>query len=45
MEKSIAVFRGKEIRKTIHNDEWWFSIADVVQALIDSTDPKQYTKN
>jgi hypothetical protein len=42
MEKSIAVFRGKEIRKTIHNNEWWFVVEDVVLALIDSKDPKQY---
>jgi DNA-damage-inducible protein D len=40
----IAVFKGKQIRKTIHNDEWWFSITDVVGALTDSTDPKQYIK-
>jgi len=44
MDTKIAVFRGKEIRKTIHNDEWWFSISDVVEALTDSTDPKQYIK-
>ncbi len=44
MEKSIAVFRGKEIRKTIHNNEWWFSVADVVEVLTDSTDPRQYIK-
>ncbi len=44
MEKSIAVFRGKEIRKTIHNNEWWFSVSDVVKALTDSADPKQYVK-
>jgi len=34
MEKSIAVFRGKGIRKTIHNNEWWFSLADVVEILV-----------
>ena len=44
METSIAVFRGKEIRKTIHNNEWWFSVADVVELLTDSTDPRQYIK-
>src|SRR3989339_1278572 len=38
----IAIFRGKEIRKTIHNNEWWFVIQDVVSALIDSKDSKQY---
>ena len=45
METSIAVFRGKEIRKTIHNDEWWFSIADVVSALTDSINPSGYIKD
>jgi DNA-damage-inducible protein D len=36
MEKSIAVFRGKEIRKTIYNNEWWFSIVDIIEALTGS---------
>ena len=44
METNIAVFRGKGIRKTLHKNEWWFSISDVVEALTDSTDPKQYIK-
>ena len=38
----ITVFKGKKVRKTIHNNEWWFVIEDVVLALIDSRDPKQY---
>ncbi|MCX5815778.1 MAG: Bro-N domain-containing protein [Proteobacteria bacterium] len=42
MESHIAVFRGKGIRKTIYNNEWWFVVEDVVLALIDSRDPKQY---
>ena len=40
----IAVFKGKEVRKTIYNNEWWFSISDVVEALTDSADAKQYIK-
>jgi len=44
MNTNIAIFRGKEIRKTIHDNGWWFSIADVVEALTDSSDPKQYIK-
>jgi len=45
-EKSteIALFKGKQIRKTIHNDEWWFSVSDVVEALTDSRDSRQYIK-
>jgi len=38
----IAVFRGKEIRKTIHNNEWWFSVVDVIAALTDSENPAVY---
>ena len=44
MDTKIAVFKGKEIRKMIHNKEWWFSVSDVVEVLTDSTDPKQYIK-
>ena len=39
---ALAVFEGKKIRKTWHNDEWWFVIEDIVFILTDSTNPKQY---
>jgi hypothetical protein len=45
METNIAVFKGKEIRKTLHNKEWWFVIVDVVSALTDSIDPNGYIKD
>ncbi|MEW6025743.1 MAG: hypothetical protein AB1599_00405 [Planctomycetota bacterium] len=38
----IAVFRGAEIRKTTHKNEWWFVVEDVVFALTDSVNPKDY---
>ncbi len=38
----IALFEGKKIRKLIHNNEWWFSVVDVVEALTGSTDPNDY---
>jgi DNA-damage-inducible protein D len=41
-EKRIALFQRKEVRRVIHNNEWWFVVEDVVLALIDSRDPKQY---
>ncbi len=40
--QKLSIFKGKEIRKIIHNNEWWFVVEDVVLALIDSSDPKQY---
>ncbi len=43
-ESKIAVFKGKEIRKTIHNNEWWFVVNDIVQALTDTPDPKDYIR-
>jgi hypothetical protein len=41
----IAIFRKNEIRKTVHNKEWWFVIEDVVQALTDSAQPVGYIKD
>jgi prophage antirepressor-like protein len=38
----IAVFRGMEIRKTIHKNEWWFSITDVIEALTGNERPRKY---
>src|SRR3989339_395575 len=44
MEKTtkIAIFKGKEIRKTIHQNEWWFSVVDVVEALTGTDRPRKY---
>lgn len=41
----IALFHGTEIRKTIHQNEWWFVIRDVVAALTDSVQPEGYIKD
>ncbi len=41
----IALFKGKEIRKTFFNNEWWFVILDVVAALTDSVQPEGYLKD
>jgi len=38
----IALFKGKKIRKIIHNNEWWFSIVDVAEVLTDSVDAGAY---
>ncbi len=44
MENKLALFEDKKIRKTWKNNKWYFSILDVVYALTDSKDPKQYIK-
>lgn len=40
--KQVALFKGKNIRRIIHNKEWYFSVVDVVGALTDSPAPRQY---
>ena len=42
METKIAIFKGNKIRKTLHENEWWFSVVDVCGALTDSPDPGAY---
>ncbi len=41
-ETRIALFRSKEIRKTIHNNEWWFAIVDIIAVLSESERPRKY---
>lgn len=43
---NIKLFESKQIR-SVWNDadqKWYFSVQDVVEALTDSTDVKQYIK-
>ena len=42
METKLIVFKNKQIRRVLHNNEWWFVVEDIVLALIESKDPKQY---
>ena len=39
---ALVVFEGAKIRRTWHEDQWYFSVVDVVRILTDSTDPKDY---
>jgi len=41
-ENKLAIFRGKEVRRIIYQNEWWFSVVDVVRVLTDSSKPKVY---
>ena len=42
MPTKIAVFKKKGIRRTIHDNEWWFSITDVIEALTGNERPRKY---
>ena len=37
-----ALFEGKQIRRVWNENQWYFSVVDVVQALTDSPSPRQY---
>ncbi|MCX6803125.1 MAG: Bro-N domain-containing protein [Candidatus Diapherotrites archaeon] len=40
--KALSVFQGSKIRKVWYNEEWWFVLEDIVFALTESNDTKQY---
>lgn len=42
--KALVVFQDKRIRRIWHNNEWFFSAVDVVEALTESKDPGNYWK-
>ena len=41
-DNSLVVFQGKKIRRTWFNDEWWFSVVDIVEALTESGRARKY---
>lgn len=45
LSKTLVVFQGKKIRRTLYNSEWWFVIEDIIAVLTDSKDPKGYLKD
>ena len=43
-QNKIVLFEGNKIRRTLHDGEWWFVVSDVVAALTNTTDPKDYIR-
>jgi DNA-damage-inducible protein D len=41
-KNKIAVFQGKNVRKVLVDNEWWFSVVDVCGVLTDSPDAGAY---
>ncbi len=40
----MVVFEGKEIRRLWYNEEWFFSVVDIIGVLTNSPDPRNYWK-
>lgn len=38
----LVIFQSKEIRRTWENNEWFYSVIDIVEVLTDSPTPRQY---
>ncbi|MFH1683098.1 MAG: Bro-N domain-containing protein [Candidatus Woesearchaeota archaeon] len=41
-QKGLIVFQGKRIRRTWFNDEWWFSVVDIIGALTQTDRARKY---
>lgn len=41
---ALVVFENKDIRRIWNNNEWYFVLDDIIVALTESKDPKQYIK-
>ncbi len=42
LQTKISIFRGNNIRKVIYQNEWWFSVIDIIKALTGSSIPRRY---
>lgn len=38
----LIIFENSQIRRIWHENQWWFSVVDVIQALTDSSNPRDY---
>ncbi len=40
----MIVFKNKNIRRVFHNNQWWFAVKDIVEALVDTSNSTDYIK-
>jgi DNA-damage-inducible protein D len=43
-KSALVVFQDKKIRRVWRDDEWYFSVVDIIGALTESQDPRNYWK-
>jgi len=40
--KQLVIFESKQIRRVWHDDSWYYSVVDIIEALTESPAPRQY---
>jgi len=43
-QNKLVVFKGRQIRRVLHDGEWFFVLVDIIAALTDSPNPTDYLK-
>ncbi len=43
-DKALVVFQDKKVRRVWNSGEWYFSVVDVIEALTESADARNYWK-
>ena len=41
-QKHLAIFEEKEVRRTWYDEQWYFSVVDIIAILSGSTNPQVY---
>jgi len=41
-QKGLIVFQDKKIRRIWHDNQWFYSVVDIIEVLTDSPSPRQY---
>jgi DNA-damage-inducible protein D len=41
-DKALVIFQNTQIRRTWFNDEWWFSVVDIIEALTQTDRARKY---
>ena len=41
-DNKLVVFQNKNIRRIWHEEEWYYSVVNIIEVLTDSPTPRQY---
>lgn len=42
MENEVTPFENKAVRKVLYNEQWYFSVVDIINVLTDTNNPNRY---